>query len=94
MNAIAQISLDATVAVVVFGEGQPEYTPLPALLYPDGTILIEWTFTEEERHRIAQGETIRHWIWKPARQQCAQCGAITPVPLQPQQLEVTDERIT
>lgn len=65
---------------VVIGEGQPEYFPIPALVYSDGTVLIEWAFTAEERVAIARGENLRHWIWKhPA------------APLQPIKLEVTGQ---
>ena len=92
MEAVAQIALDDATAVT-FAKDQPDYLPLPALLYPDGKILIEWSFSEEERARIARGENIRHWIWKPHQQTCAKCGLVTPCPLQPLQLEVTDERI-
>jgi hypothetical protein len=82
MHAIEQFAF-GEVRGVIFGEQQADdYLPLPALVYPDGKILIEWTFTEEERARIARGENLRHWIWKDPRQ-----------PLQPVALEVTDERI-
>ena len=66
--------------LVVFAKDQPEYTPLPALLFPDGKVLTEWTFTEDERRAIARGENLRLWIWTFGR------------PLQPVALEVTDER--
>ena len=82
MEAVEQMAFDGARAIV-FGINQPEdYQPLPALVYPDGTILIEWSFTEEERARIARGENLRHWIVKDPRS-----------PLQPVKLEVTDERI-
>lgn len=69
---------------VIFGEQQPEYSPLPALLFDDGKVLIEWTFTPEERAAIARGENLRHWIWRtPA---CA-CGR--PRLFEPLLLEVT-----
>lgn len=65
---------------VVFAKDQPEYIPLPALVFPDGTILTEWQPSEEERAAIARGENIRLWIWT--------CGRT----LQPVALDVTDER--
>lgn len=33
---------------IVFGEGQPQYLPLPALRMPDGEVITFWTFTDEE----------------------------------------------
>jgi hypothetical protein len=78
---------------VVFGEGQPEFEPLPALIYPDGQILIEWSFTDEERALIARGENIRHWISKPIFVSCGQCGHRNPCHFHPVKLEVTSERI-
>lgn len=78
---------------VVFGEKQPEYTPLPALVYPDGHILIEWTFTDEERALIARGENLQHWISKPIFLSCSRCGHRDPCHFHPVQLVVTSERI-
>lgn len=88
MEAVSQLLLADDAREVVFGANQPEYQPLPALVFPDGRILIEWTFTEEERARIARGENLRHWIWKDFK--CA-CGR--PRLFEPVQLQVTDERV-
>jgi hypothetical protein len=82
----------STAVPVVFARDQPEYDALPALIYPEGYILIEWTFTEAERALIAQGENLRHWIYKPARVTCAHCGAENPCLLQPVKLELTHEQ--
>jgi hypothetical protein len=71
--------------IVVIGKDQPEYVPIPALAYPDGTLLIEWTFTKEERQAIARGENLRHWIHRTLR--CPQCNA--PHFFEPLRLEVT-----
>lgn len=80
MEAIAfDVVGDDTVRSVVFAKDQPEYAPLPAVVYPDGTVLTEWRLTDEERTRIARGENLRLWIWTGHR------------PLQPVQLEVTSE---
>jgi hypothetical protein len=78
---------------VVFGAGQPQFEPLPALLYPDGQVLIEWTFTDEERALIARGENLRHWIAKPLHLICSSCGHADPCYFHPVKLEVTSERI-
>lgn len=93
MDAVEQLAFDGATAVV-FAKDQPEYLPLPALVYPDGKILIEWSFTEEERARIARGENLRHWIWKPHATVCPHCLQLLPCHLQPTMVEVTDERIT
>lgn len=80
MQAVEQIDIGLeTARAVTFAKDQPPYDPLPALVYPDGTVLTEWTFTEEERQRIARGENLRLWIWPFGR------------PLQPVSLEITNE---
>lgn len=94
MEAVQQIALDDQAQAITFAENQPQFTPLPALIYPDGSVLIEWSFSEEERARIARGETIRHWISKGIAHTCPRCQLVTPALLQPTMLEVTDERIT
>lgn len=39
---------------VVFGEGQKEYQPLPALKFHDGQVITCWQFTEEEILQIIE----------------------------------------
>jgi len=80
--AVEPASFDPDAQAVTFAKDQPEYLPLPALIYPDGRVLIEWAFTEEERALVARGENLRHWIWKGPDD-----------PLQPVRLEITSERI-
>jgi hypothetical protein len=79
MIPVEQFETDGT-QLVVFAKDQAEYTPLPALVFPDGKVLTEWSFSEEERAAIARGENLRLWIWTFGRL------------LQPVALEVTDER--
>lgn len=79
MDPVEQLAVDDTARAVTFAKDQPEYSPLPALLYPDGKVLTEWTFTEEERQRIARGENLRLWIWTFGKA------------LQPVALEITNE---
>lgn len=80
MQAVEQLEMPGTRAVT-FAKDQPEYLPLPALLYADGKILTEWTFSEDERAAVARGENLRLWIWTFGK------------PLQPIALQLTDERI-
>ena len=68
---------DPQARYVVIAKDQPEYLPLPALIFADGKVCTEWTLTEEERTLIAHGENIRLWIWRSDQ------------PLQPVALEVT-----
>lgn len=79
MTPIEQFPLEGT-RPVVFAKDQPEYDPLPALAYPDGKILTEWEFTDEERQKIARGENLRLWIWTFGK------------PLQPIALDITSEQ--
>lgn len=41
---------------VVLAETQPQYLSLPSILTPTGIVISRWTFTTEERARIASGE--------------------------------------
>lgn len=43
-----------------FGEGQPQYEPLPVLLFPDGQAVSCWQLSEEEKARVA--ETGQIWL--------------------------------
>lgn len=43
-----------------FGEGQPQYKPLPALLFPDGQVITCWQLSDEEKARVA--ETGQIWL--------------------------------
>lgn len=43
-----------------FGEGQPQYKPLPVLLFPDGQAISCWQLSEEEKARVA--ETGQIWL--------------------------------
>lgn len=44
----------------IFGEGQPQYEPLPVLLSPNGQAVSCWQLSEEEKARIA--ETGQIWL--------------------------------
>lgn len=49
---------------IILAESQPEYTPLPALYYPEaGYVLTEWEPTPEERAILAAGGVVRLWTW-------------------------------
>lgn len=91
MDAVEQIAVDPQTLPVIFARDQPEYAPLPALAYPDGTILIEWSFSEEERARIARGENLRHWVWLPRSVRCPHCHQDAPALFAPVKLEITNE---
>ena len=43
-----------------FGEGQPQYKPLPVLLFPDGQVISCWQLNDEEKARVA--ETGQIWL--------------------------------
>lgn len=44
---------------VIYAKDQPEYLQLPAYKDEYGNIITEWTFSPEERKRIAMGEDLR-----------------------------------
>jgi hypothetical protein len=76
---LSLLAQDPEPMAVIIAKDQPEYDPLPALIYTDGRVLTEWSLTEEERGRLIAGERIRLWVWTFNH------------PLQPLQIEVTDE---
>ncbi len=39
---------------VILAKDQPEYTPLPAMLMPDGLVITCWELSEEEKAEIAE----------------------------------------
>lgn len=41
------------VTELVFGAGQPQYVPLPAVRCTDGTVITRWKLNEAERIKIA-----------------------------------------
>jgi hypothetical protein len=43
---------------VNYAENQPEYDTLPSLRSLDGRVTSRWTFTDEERRKIAEGADI------------------------------------
>lgn len=44
----------------IYGEGQPQYEPLPVLLFPNGQVISCWQLSEEEKKRVA--ETGQIWL--------------------------------
>jgi len=46
--------------VVTFAKDQPEYRPLPAVVFhgPERRVISRWTLTADERARIAAGEDL------------------------------------
>ena len=56
LSALADLTPDAR--HVVFAKDQPEYIPLPALVFEDGKIMTEWSLTETERLRLIAGERV------------------------------------
>lgn len=89
MIPVEQFECEGT-QLVIFAKDQPEYIPLPALVYPDGKILTEWAPSDAERESIARGENVRLWIWLfPTI--CPTCQHREEPRLQPVVLDVTDE---
>ena len=43
-----------------FGKSQPQYEPLPVLLFPDGQAISCWQLSDEEKARVA--ETGQIWL--------------------------------
>lgn len=64
---------------VVYGAGQPEYRPLPAIRDRQGRVMTEWELDEVDRAVIARGGRIRLWVWtfngplQPVAVEAVQC---------------------
>lgn len=76
---LSALAADPEPRHVVIAKDQPQYDPLPALIFRDGKVMTEWELTEDERARLISGERLRLWIWTFGRA------------LQPIALEVTAE---
>ena len=50
--------------LVVYAEQQPEYTPLPVVRFPDGTVFSEWQPSADEAALLAKGGTLRIRLWQ------------------------------
>jgi hypothetical protein len=62
MYPVNMRAMDGTVKVIL-AEEQPQYTPLPALVYPDGMVVTEWAPTPEELRVLADGGRVRLFQW-------------------------------
>lgn len=79
MQPVDQFELEGTRhAIINHAAGRS----FPALVFPDGKILTEWAFSDEERAAVARGENLRVWIWGDGQHR-----------VQPFALALTDERI-
>lgn len=87
MEAITPVVEYAGSKLVLIAEHQAEFVTLPALIFDDGRVLIEWAFTKEERAAIARGENLHHWIWRSPR--CGKCGESHY--FEPVMLQVTED---
>ena len=52
----------------VIAEHQDEYLDLPAIITPRGVVISRWSFTPDERARIAAGEDVFVTLWAGNRQ--------------------------
>ena len=53
----------SSIRKVIIAEHQEEFSNLPALVYPEGSILTSWKMTDEERAAIFAGAELRLWVW-------------------------------
>lgn len=58
MKPISPVAPVAKLREVTFAKDQPQYLPLPAILFPDGLAMSRWEFTDEERRLIAEGANL------------------------------------
>lgn len=58
VSSVLLNSKENAVNEVTFAKNQPEYRPLPALQYEDGTILTRWELSEEEVAEIIKTKSI------------------------------------
>jgi hypothetical protein len=48
--------------LITFAKDQPPYIPLPASVDAQGTVMVEYELTEEEREQIRGGARLRLWV--------------------------------
>lgn len=78
---------------IVFGEGQPEYIPLPAAVFPDGKVMTEFELSAVDLATLMNGGRVRLWIWCfPTA--CHKCAAVNGPKLQPVMLETVNDPTT
>lgn len=88
MTPVAPTEIPTGSRRIVFAEDQPEYSPLPAAVCPDGLVMTEWELSDDEMARLFLGGRVRVWV-RMFEQRCEACGAIHPRRLQPLQVHVT-----
>lgn len=52
-----------TPTLKIYAASQPEYLPLPAAQFEDGTVMTEWVLTAEELSALINGGHLRLWLW-------------------------------
>ena len=62
MQPVDQVATPGTVRLV-YGSNQTQYENLPALVFPEGSVLTIWQPSDEDRQAIAEGKNLRLWIW-------------------------------
>ena len=65
MKPVSPVLPGYEVAEIVYAKDQPEYNSLPAVVIESAgrPILTRWEFTDEERQRIANGESLYLWVY-------------------------------
>ena len=73
VDSLSLLAADPEPRFVEIAKHQKEYVTLPALIYQDGRVLTEWSFTEEE-HRLcykrlsgAAYSGSNQWAWAQAQ---------------------------
>lgn len=75
--------------LIVFAKDQPEYTPLPAAVSPNGAVMTEWEPSAEDLATLMNGGRVRLWIMLYG-QQCPHCHVIFGPKLQPVAVEAVE----
>lgn len=87
MNPVSPTHLHDGGKLVIFGEHQPQYIPLPASVDASGLVMTEWVPSAEELSMLFTGGRIRLWTWKGVVHVCSQCKHADPALLAPVRIE-------
>jgi hypothetical protein len=63
MTPVAPKAMHEGARLVVFAKDQPEYSPLPAAVSPDGVVMTEWELSAEDLAALLNGGRLRLWVW-------------------------------
>lgn len=63
MHPINPKPVDGTLKVILGEQQTDDYLPLPALRFPNGSVLTEWQLSDADLAALTAGGRVRFWQW-------------------------------